>query len=74
MCVCIYVYVYIHTHINVYINVCKNIFNIFTVILKVRDIMDGFLEDVSITLIEPIILIDETDISDLTKRETFWMH
>ena len=72
MCVCMNECMY--ECFNVYINVCKNIFNIFTVILKVRDIMDGFLEDVSITLIEPIILIDETDISDLTKRKTFWMH
>ena len=29
---------------------------------------NGFLEDVSIAL------IDKTDGSDLTKRETFWMH
>ena len=29
---------------------------------------NGFLEDVSITL------IDKTDGSDPTKRETFWMH
>ena len=29
---------------------------------------NGFLKDVSITL------IDKTDVSDPTKRETFWMH
>ena len=43
----------------------KNVFkNIFTVILRVN----GFLEDMSITL------IDKTDGSDPMKRETFWMH
>ena len=46
----------------------KNVYkNIFAAILKVRDIT-VFLEDVSITL------IDKTDGSDPTKRETFWMH
>ena len=45
-------------------NVCKNI---FTAILKMSGIT-VFLEDVSVTL------IDKTDGSDPTKRETFWMH